>query len=350
MQPHTSTHTSTHTSKQFARPRGLILLAQQFMVFALFTTAFSALQSAGAWGRVGHDLIARSSAQILAEEELAKDGAMAKFLKSRSYDLGYYANVPDLIWKRPATYDIEWTNHFMDLEIFEREFAKMDNASRGEPLMMDRLAFDAKFPGIDQKAGRAFWRIRELEERLKATTGLLKQKDVLKEERHRLQGEWLVTAGVIAHYIGNLSQPLHTTENYDGQLTDQVGIHAHFEDQLVDEAWPGLISQVQSEAMRQWKKVGGEIRGLSTVELLKKLTNDSLKEVPELLRRDKKNERLDSKKALEIHRSMIIRRMAAGSVFVAELWRRYVQWTPNEDKFYVFFGEPAYISPPTKKP
>jgi hypothetical protein len=47
---------------------------------------------------------------------------------------------------------------------------------------------------------------------------------------------------------------------------------------------------------------------------------------------------------------MIIRRMAAGSVYLAELWRRYIQWTPNEEKFYVFFGEPAYISPPTKKP
>lgn len=307
-------------------------------------------QSAGAWGRVGHDLIARSSAHILAEEELSDSSPMAKFLKSRAYDLGYYSNVPDLVWKKPSTYEVEWTNHFMDLEIFEREFEKLDKASRGEPLAMDRLAFDAKFPKIEQKAGRAFWRIRELEERLKATTGLLKQKDVIKEERHRLQGEWLVTAGVIAHYIGDLAQPLHVTENYDGQLTEQSGIHAHFEDQLVDEAWPGLTSQVQSEAARQWKKVGGEIRGISTLELLKKLSNESLKEVPELLRRDKKNERQNSKKALEQHRSMIIRRMAAGSVYLAELWRRYIQWTPNEEKFYVFFGEPAYISPPTKKP
>ena len=29
----------------------------------------------------------------------------------------------------------------------------------------------------------------------------------------------------LGHYIGDLNVPLHTTVNYNGQLTDQVGIH-----------------------------------------------------------------------------------------------------------------------------
>ena len=36
----------------------------------------------------------------------------------------------------------------------------------------------------------------------------------------------------LGHYIGDAHVPLHTTENYNGQLSDQVGIHAFWESRL----------------------------------------------------------------------------------------------------------------------
>lgn len=36
----------------------------------------------------------------------------------------------------------------------------------------------------------------------------------------------------IGHYVGDAHVPLHTTENYNGQLTDQVGIHGFWESRL----------------------------------------------------------------------------------------------------------------------
>ena len=36
----------------------------------------------------------------------------------------------------------------------------------------------------------------------------------------------------IGHYIGDAHVPLHTTENYNGQLTGQEGIHAFWESRL----------------------------------------------------------------------------------------------------------------------
>lgn len=36
----------------------------------------------------------------------------------------------------------------------------------------------------------------------------------------------------LGHYIADAHVPLHTTQNYDGQLTDQVGIHALWESRL----------------------------------------------------------------------------------------------------------------------
>ena len=38
----------------------------------------------------------------------------------------------------------------------------------------------------------------------------------------------------IGHYIGDAHVPLHTTENYNGQLTDQKGIHGLWESRLVE--------------------------------------------------------------------------------------------------------------------
>ena len=41
-------------------------------------------------------------------------------------------------------------------------------------------------------------------------------------------------AAVAAHYIQDAYQPLHATNNYDGQLTGQNGVHARFESALFE--------------------------------------------------------------------------------------------------------------------
>lgn len=45
-------------------------------------------------------------------------------------------------------------------------------------------------------------------------------------------GRALQLSAEIGHYIGDATVPLHTTENYDGQLTGQRGIHALWESRL----------------------------------------------------------------------------------------------------------------------
>ena len=44
----------------------------------------------------------------------------------------------------------------------------------------------------------------------------------------------------IGHYVGDAHVPLHTTKNYNGQLTDQVGIHAFWESRI-----PELFAEEQ---------------------------------------------------------------------------------------------------------
>ena len=45
---------------------------------------------------------------------------------------------------------------------------------------------------------------------------------------------------VLAHYLADAHQPFHAVMNYDGQLTNQRGIHARFETELVMRNWQSL--------------------------------------------------------------------------------------------------------------
>jgi len=53
----------------------------------------------------------------------------------------------------------------------------------------------------------------------------------------------------MGHYIGDAHVPLHTTSNYNGQQTDQLGIHAFWETRLpemfADEEYDFLVGQAE---------------------------------------------------------------------------------------------------------
>ncbi len=66
----------------------------------------------------------------------------------------------------------------------------------------------------------------------------------------------------IGHYIGDATVPLHTTENYNGQLTNQLGIHAFWESRLpelfADREYDFLVGQAEYIARPKehyWKLV-----------------------------------------------------------------------------------------------
>ena len=53
--------------------------------------------------------------------------------------------------------------------------------------------------------------------------------------------------GDLAHYVGDLHQPLHTTRNYDGQLTGNRGVHKAFEIDMINrnpDAYRGMPAHV----------------------------------------------------------------------------------------------------------
>ncbi|MGB1247692.1 MAG: zinc dependent phospholipase C family protein [Chitinophagales bacterium] len=80
----------------------------------------------------------------------------------------------------------------------------------------------------------------------------------------------------IGHYIGDSHVPLHTTENYNGQLTDQYGIHGFWESRLPElfnddyDFFVGKAEYVRNPNEFIWENILLAHRALDTVLLYEK--------------------------------------------------------------------------------
>ena len=309
-----------------------------------------------AWGKRGHETVGSLAAQLLAKENT--DG---RFLISHTYDMGYYNNAPDLVWKAdPVTYKKEFPQHFLDLELFDRSFEKQRKAAPPvtaappatvgaieSPWNPSRTDFFKKYSDLDEKAGRALWRIQEMTNRLEKITLELKKKTLSKKERHQWQEKWLVTAGLLGHYVADLAQPLHVTENYDGQLTKQKGLHHWFEENIIDELYPTLTDEVYKKAQSQWKTFFEQHKKMSAFELSLELVKDSNKNLKRVLDIDKKLGRASEKKVSADYKEIAIERLSTGVLFLATIWAQHLGWQYDGERFFNFVIKPEYIEPGT---
>ena len=314
-----------------------ILTNSWVLAFFCFAT-LSHAPTAQAWGRHGHSLIGET-AVYLATGEKGGEG-----FKSHAFDVGYYCNVPDFIWKRPATYETERSEHYMDVDVLDRLAERRPEIRSA--VNLPRAEFDKQFPEFPTKAGRAWWRIRELTERLQGFTKELQAAAKAElTERHALQSKWLITAGVIGHYVGDLSMPLHVTENHDGQATGQKGVHAFFEETCVDDLFMHLQDTVYRKAKAAWPSFQKKNAKRSVQEMVEELSRSSLDNIKELLAIDKRSQRQKVQEACHRFEPMILRRLVASSLVLGEIYRRHMNWDFNNDRFYVYVGEPEYIRP-----
>lgn len=292
-----------------------------------------------AWGKRGHETVGSLAAQLLAKEHKGSE-----FLAHHTYDMGFYNNVPDLVWKADSeTYKKEFVQHFMDMEHYER----VKNLKWNK----DRKSFFKKYSEMEKKTGRSFWRVQEMFEKLDALKKELKKnaKKISKEEQHKLQAEWFVVAGTMGHYIADLAQPLHVTENYDGQLTDQKGLHHWFEEDIIDQLYPELHNEVFQKAKAQWASFHKENKNIAPFDLCLKLSKSSQAQIDALSKLDKKVGRSSAKDVAHHYKEMAIDRLSTGVLYLAELWSRQTDWTYNGDRFFNFVVAPAYIEPSPEK-
>jgi len=160
---------------------------------------------AHAWGHRGHQLVNAAAIENLPEP-------LRSYFHTRREFLVEHASDPDILARdEPA----ERPHHYTEVEAYDKypftEFRKqfVDEHQPPTPAQL--------------KHGDSIWQIERYVNLLADDfrRGRLPQAD------H--------DAVFAAHYACDLTQPLHTVENYNGQLTGQTGVHARFESEVVND-------------------------------------------------------------------------------------------------------------------
>lgn len=157
----------------------------------------------GSWGFFGHKTINHTAVFILPK-------GMIGFYKNNILYLTEHAVDPD---KRRYIDSLEAPRHFLDADHYGN--APFDSIPQQWNAAAAKYSADTL-----NKYGTVPWAIQRNYYRL---VQAFKDRDSIKILKYSAD---------LGHYIADAHVPLHMTSNYNGQLTNQVGIHAFWESRL----------------------------------------------------------------------------------------------------------------------
>jgi len=160
-----------------------------------------------AWGKDGHIWIVREAVNLLppAMQEQMKKSCLRYIYRQ--------VMAPDLRKERDET---EAPRHFFDLEDYRARGLQVQNWP-WDMAQARQLVGNHYF----SEYGQGPWAIEQTREQVAAA---LRARDWRTARRGLAD---------LSHYVGDLNQPLHCTNNYNGQITGNNGVHMRFEKDLV---------------------------------------------------------------------------------------------------------------------
>ena len=165
-----------------------------------------------AWGFDVHRFITNAAMDQMPEPIRPYFQKHRAFITEHSID-------PDLM----RTYGVETEdpNHFLDMDAIAPD--PFDGIPRNEADYIRKVGAEKA-----HEWGRIPWRVEEVYNRL--VTEFKRP-----ENGQRISsGTVNALAAILAHYVEDAHVPFHAALNYDGQATNQRGIHSRFESQLFD--------------------------------------------------------------------------------------------------------------------
>lgn len=191
--------------------------ANHFAVKAslLLVMVLTAASPAWPWGSQAHQWVNARAVENLPEP-------LRSYFRARESYLLEHASDPDIISSKDAS---ERPHHYTDAEAYEKD---------PFPRLRKQFVEEGRPPTfIEKRNGDSIWQIE---------TFTLRLANAL---RRRQWDEADRDAVFAAHYACDLTQPLHTVVNYDGQFTRQAGIHSRFETEMVNALKDGWILKPQ---------------------------------------------------------------------------------------------------------
>ena len=209
----------------------------------LFTR--SQTKQAASWGFAGHQRINEFAVYLLPAE------LQAVFMQHLPYIISQ-AVAPD---QRRYAVQQEAARHYIDLDHY---YTKGQNPFWNLPQNWQE-AVDCHTEDTLQAYGIVPWHVVRMKYRLQKA---------FEEQNLTLV---LKYAAEIGHYIADAHVPLHTTENYNGQLTNQYGIHGLWESRLIElqaenyNYWIGKAKYLPSVQKEIWAAVRASHAALDSV-------------------------------------------------------------------------------------
>jgi hypothetical protein len=182
------------------------------LVFAACACVLAVPAQALAWGFAAHQLIMRRAIELLPPE-------LKPFYERYRDEIVIRSTDPDL-WRNVGWDDDP--NHFVDFGVPEY----------GKPpfleLPREHGAALQKFGSATLKRnGTLPWRVEEMFGNLRRGF-----ENMGRRSPYGISDVTLFS-GVASHYLQDAHQPLHATDNHDGQRTGNQGIHSRFETELI---------------------------------------------------------------------------------------------------------------------
>ena len=169
---------------------------------------------ASAWGAVAHRFLMRRAIEILPP-------GIRPFFEHFRDELVLRVNDPDL-W-RVAGFEEEGPNHQIDLGVDDYGPFPFAPLPREYDLAVQKFG-----AATVRRHGTLPWRTMEEFGNLRRTM------EGFRRSQLYANGNSVLFAAALAHYIQDAHQPLHVHNNYDGQLSGQAGLHSRFESELFE--------------------------------------------------------------------------------------------------------------------
>jgi hypothetical protein len=186
------------------------------VLVVLMLSVLACPRPADAWGFAAHRYIMSMAITRL-------PAPLRPFFEANRAEIVEHAIDPDL-W-RTAGWEVEDKRHFVDMDAYgPYPFADLPHAEADAVAKFTRAFVD--------KNGTLPWRTQEMYGKL---VEAFTQKAGYSRENIKF------FSSVIGHYVGDAHVPFHAALNYDGQLTQQWGIHSRFESELFERYRARLI-------------------------------------------------------------------------------------------------------------
>lgn len=328
-----------------------------------------------AWGGRGHHVIC-SAAVFLVQNKDLKD-----FLKSRPHMMGHLCNIPDFHWKNLGGDAVKYGSptHYIDTEIIGKKVSEVSTDLNylikeytGKQNQFDKekniIFFPNEFGTVWWRVDQFMRRVSNMKESFKNTTPPTNSKEEQNEnlEYNKLTYDFIVNIGLMGHFVGDASQPFHSTVDYDGYAAGHGGIHAYYEDAAVSSIGPELELKIYEEGKKLLSEKTKFLTAATTLDKMKALSEISLNEVKSVLQLDPVTQRSSVKKekGMELKtpaerkpisevfkkfEPLVIKQMGRSAALLASLWDEAYKnaGTPKLTayKSYKFPFTPDFIEP-----